>query len=370
MKKWFGIILAILFFTVPISVQATNYMWWATGLTGGGNALDGIDGAGLTDGDGALCIIDDSGTIKAYFYRLEDYGSSPPDENPPSVITPDTNPGNKRWELVENFYIAGIMTSGGGFMAGRSPTPGLTLGDSDTTDSDDNAKIYANADDLDSGEEDIDIFFQAQVAGALITFSWFDADTTGSGGDPRWISNYDFNLASGRVYMINGSQINIGNLAPGGDWTPTGTIDFSSATDVTHKDGTVDATDLAPDAKFQSLLSDNLTDTDTPHILTAAETTNKVISNYDSSGEDREFVMPAPHAAGNIIFTIGDEFQVDITPDTGDLFYLNGTAMAINEKIQNTADTLGDRIVGYCVNINGTLRWMFYGDDNWVEETP
>jgi len=135
--------------------------------------------------------------------------------------------------------------------------------------------------------------------------------------------------------------------------------------------GSVDLAHLSAGAKFQSLISDNLSDTATPHVLTAAETTNKVISNYDSSGEDRVFTMPAPHAAGNVIFPIGDEFQVDIEPDTDDLFYLNGTAMAANEHIQNTADTLGERIVGYCVNINGTLRWMFYsGDAAFVEETP
>ena len=80
--------------------------------------------------------------------------------------------------------------------------------------------------------------------------------------------------------------------------------------------------------------------------------------------------MPAAHVKGNVIFTIGDEYQVDIEPDTDDFFYLNGEVMVANEHIQNTSDTLGDRIVGYCVNVNGTLRWFFYGDNNWVQETP
>ena len=122
---------------------------------------------------------------------------------------------------------------------------------------------------------------------------------------------------------------------------------------------------------LQSLAVADLNDSSTPSVLTTAETTNTIISNYKSTGADHVFTMPAAHAAGNVIFVIGDEFQVDIEPNTGDLFYLNGTAMAANEHIQNTADTLGETITGVCANINGTLRWMFYSSfDNFVEETP
>jgi hypothetical protein len=125
------------------------------------------------------------------------------------------------------------------------------------------------------------------------------------------------------------------------------------------------------DSQFTSLAVADLSDASSPHVLTTAETTNKCISNYASSGADRVFTMPSAHAKGNMIFSIGDEFQVDIEPASGTAFYLNGTAMANDEHIQNTADTLGERIVGYCVNINGTLTWMFYSsDENFVEETP
>jgi hypothetical protein len=135
--------------------------------------------------------------------------------------------------------------------------------------------------------------------------------------------------------------------------------------------GAVDYDHLSAGAKFYSIAVAGLGDTTTPSVLTTEETTNKCISNYKASGADHVFTMPAAHAGGNIIFSIGDEFQVDIEPNTSDLFYLNGTAMAADEHIQNTADTLGERIVGYCVNINGTLRWMFYSSDTaWVEETP
>jgi len=129
--------------------------------------------------------------------------------------------------------------------------------------------------------------------------------------------------------------------------------------------------DGALNVQSKSMAVADLADTSTPSVLTAAETADTKISNYKSTGADHVFTMPAPHVSGGVIFTIGDEFQVDIEPNTDDLFYLNGTAMAANEHIQNTADTLGQRIVGYCMNINGTLRWMFYSSDTaWVEETP
>ncbi|MBT4177759.1 MAG: hypothetical protein HOE02_05680 [Candidatus Marinimicrobia bacterium] len=122
---------------------------------------------------------------------------------------------------------------------------------------------------------------------------------------------------------------------------------------------------------FKALAVADLSDTSTPSVLTIAETTNKAISNYQSSGADHVYTMSACHTKGNVIFTIGDEFQVDIEPDSGDLFYLNGTAMAADEHIVNSGDTLGEKIVGYCQNINGTLRWMFYSSDaNFAEATP
>ena len=125
------------------------------------------------------------------------------------------------------------------------------------------------------------------------------------------------------------------------------------------------------DLQFQSLAVADLNDTATPSVLETEETINKCISNYKSSGADHVFTLPAAHARGNVIFMVGDEFQVDIEPDSGENFYLNGTAMAADEHIQNTADTLGERIVGYCANINGSLTWMFYSSDtNWVEESP
>ena len=135
------------------------------------------------------------------------------------------------------------------------------------------------------------------------------------------------------------------------------------------KDGGISFGKLAPDAKFRSLAVADLNDTSSPHVLTTAETTNTVISNYAASGADRVFSLPPAHAAGNIIFQIGDEFEVDVDPPSGTAFYLNGTAASSDENLVNAADTLGDRMVCYCVNINGTLRWMCYSD-SFVEASP
>lgn len=129
--------------------------------------------------------------------------------------------------------------------------------------------------------------------------------------------------------------------------------------------------DQAAALRFKSLAVADLGDATTPSVLTATETTNTCISNYKASGADHVFTLPAAHINGNVIFMVGDEFQVDIEPASGAALYLNGTAMAADEHIQNTSDTLGTRIVGFVSNINGTLTWMFYsGDAEWVEATP
>jgi len=60
-------------------------------ITGGGsNALDGIDGTSLSDGDRAFVM---DGTFRAY--RLVDpFGEL---TDPPEIVAPETNAGLKRW---------------------------------------------------------------------------------------------------------------------------------------------------------------------------------------------------------------------------------------------------------------------------------
>lgn len=62
-------------------------------LTGGTSAaLDGIDGADLIDGDRAIVITSD----RQYFMYVLD-STSGAAEDPPDVIAPDLNAGDKRW---------------------------------------------------------------------------------------------------------------------------------------------------------------------------------------------------------------------------------------------------------------------------------
>ena len=73
-----------------------------TAHTGGGaNALDGIDGNSLVDGDLAFCFV--SGVL--YHYVLDD--DSAETENSPEIIAPDANAGDKRWILQD------VMPAGG-----------------------------------------------------------------------------------------------------------------------------------------------------------------------------------------------------------------------------------------------------------------
>lgn len=88
------LILLILLF----SSTAFGAKYYRTALTGGSsNALDGIDGDDLNDGD--LCDVVTS-TTAFYSYRLS--ASSGAAEDSPDVIAPDTNPGSKRWLQLTN----------------------------------------------------------------------------------------------------------------------------------------------------------------------------------------------------------------------------------------------------------------------------
>ena len=78
-----------------------NGFYAAVGLIGGTTGmLDEIDGALLTDGDGALVIT----ATNVYLYILDD--DSAAGESSPLVISPDDNAGTKRWILVPLSHAA------------------------------------------------------------------------------------------------------------------------------------------------------------------------------------------------------------------------------------------------------------------------
>ena len=105
------IIFSLLFWGICISNNFVgNYsqscleaktVYLRTALTGGGEALDGIDGSLLGDADVAFVMY----SSITYFYLLDaDLGGA---ESPPDIIAPDTNPGNKRWVLQGSTPIGG-----------------------------------------------------------------------------------------------------------------------------------------------------------------------------------------------------------------------------------------------------------------------
>ena len=75
----------------------TTQKWYpASELVGGApGALDAIDGADLGHGDRAIVIT----TSNVYFFILN--SSSGVSESSPDTISPDTNAGDKRWEMVQ-----------------------------------------------------------------------------------------------------------------------------------------------------------------------------------------------------------------------------------------------------------------------------
>lgn len=103
----FGLLLTLLTaYCLPSALWAANRMWWATCTTGGGDCLDGIDGASLTPGDGAIVVQVVSGTATVFTYGLAGYASDPPSTSDPQVIAPATNPGNLRWMLGMTVFSA------------------------------------------------------------------------------------------------------------------------------------------------------------------------------------------------------------------------------------------------------------------------
>ena len=94
--------------------MATKTVYIKTALLGGTtNAIDGIDGADLLDGDFAFATISNV----LYHYVLDDDSAAA--ESSPDIIEPDQNPGDKRWILQDTVIGA---TGSGAPVRATSPT--------------------------------------------------------------------------------------------------------------------------------------------------------------------------------------------------------------------------------------------------------
>lgn len=98
-KSILSLALIVALCLAPLAGQATNKIYYSkTALTGGAEtALDYIDGDLLTDGDVAHVMT--GGLL--YTYKLN--ATSGATESSPSIISPDTNAGDKRWVLQREF---------------------------------------------------------------------------------------------------------------------------------------------------------------------------------------------------------------------------------------------------------------------------
>lgn len=75
---------------------------WRSGLTGGGDSLDGVSSSGLTTGDSALVLA--AGKVYTYLYDAADAAV----ESSPDVIRPDDNTG--AWTL-QGFLHSDLLVS-------------------------------------------------------------------------------------------------------------------------------------------------------------------------------------------------------------------------------------------------------------------
>ncbi len=200
MKK-LKIFSAILTLAILLAFSATAFAKSAiigfTALTGGGTgALDAVEcedilgdntNRAIATGDIAIGVT--SGK-DFYIYRSNASGTS--SESSPDIIVPDDRTadcaGNGQWELISSINVA------------RSATPQTVYRDSDCTDKDDNVYWTVNCTNTGSGTENCDISLYQQIAGAATEVLKADAD-----GNME-IYAHDLNIASGKVYKINGTD--------------------------------------------------------------------------------------------------------------------------------------------------------------------
>ncbi|KKL94130.1 hypothetical protein LCGC14_1867760 [marine sediment metagenome] len=94
-KRFLPVILGLLIVLLLAGTAgAVPKGYYADSLTGGADALDAIDGAGLADRDFAITA---TGTV-FYLHQLD--ADSAAAESSPDIISPNSNPGDKRWILL------------------------------------------------------------------------------------------------------------------------------------------------------------------------------------------------------------------------------------------------------------------------------
>jgi len=219
-----------------------------------------------------------------------------------------------------------------------SATPSLNFKDTNCTDSDVNAVIYAQATDTGSGTEDIDVVMQQQVNGTLVSFLSVDADGETTVGK------------AGQATRINGSSV----------YVPSGNISVGTAnTDLTFTSGNT-GTDmkLTLDYGLGVVITNGTQTSGVPYLLKltpgtiSGSTASTAIPNvhFDFDATNRTWATGA--------ITTQNEFQIDAPT------YNFVGASTITQA--NTVYIAGAPIAGANATITGAYSLNVFSGDTYL----
>lgn len=206
MKKYFILFLAFLLLIISQYAFAKTGLIGATGLTGGGTgALDAVECEDILgdNTDRAIATGDIAFVITSgkdfYIYRYNATGTdTEADFGPNDPIVPDDQVADcasaGQWELMDSVNVA------------RTSNPKMIFRDLDATDNDDNVYWSIECTDTGSGTEDCDATLYVQIAGTATAVLQADAD-----GNMEIAQDLD--LATGKLFKINNTQISSANLS-------------------------------------------------------------------------------------------------------------------------------------------------------------
>jgi hypothetical protein len=398
MKKLLILLSIFIFLIVALPAESAN-LYWRNCLTGGGDCLDGIDGASLADGDGAFVIRDNSGTYEGYIYRLEETAVA---ESSPDVIAPDSNAGNKRWRLV-NIHATGFtgtkVNSAGG--SANVLTLSGTLGIMDGAD-DIFRGIYLNYTNSNHTAGNV---FAINIAGIT-----GDADATESaiyiqeGWDSGILSYSPVHLKGpgdvGKLFLFDTGEADYIAIVPPADVTtaytltlpaaePTGLLrsdaGVMSASDtlstVTINGGTASTVAVWDGSQnLGSLTSQNMVTTGqidgrvkvvvaTDTVTIDASASNQAVYYINGADSARTFNLPA--AVAGLAYCFANALYakaLTVDPAAGDQIILAGVAADAGEYVESTSAAATDKI---CVLAIDTTYWLVTASTGtWAQDTP
>jgi hypothetical protein len=185
--------------------------YWAYAVDGGtAGAMDAIDGASLSVGD--ICEVHNASTHSIYY--LAESAST---ENSPHIVTPDSNAGDKRWELA--FPSLNPDTSARGYWS--DGTDGANIHKirdrafvGDACDYDGNETVAANSWVGDLGDGTSMVWLEKNATFAAFTsqgiggvFAARGDSQEGTGGAAIGVVGYGYNMLGDSTHSAYGAYI-------------------------------------------------------------------------------------------------------------------------------------------------------------------